>query len=289
MTTVDPGSGQPAPEPLTQDPRTPDTPTADTPTPEPLTREALAGRLDHIEALLSRGAHELDERTSTLRGDLAPAIGWARGGELRWPVSVVVLLVVVMQMALPAQYRLESRWLLAAGEVALLVAVTALNPHRIERPSLLVRTLGLTLLVLMSLANLDAVARLVYRLLTGTEGSDATALLLTGAAIWLVNVVIFALWYWEFDRGGPVTRATGTDPNFPDFLFAQMTTPEVAPPTWRPTFLDYLYLSFTNATAFSPTDTLPLARWAKLLMMLQSAVSLVTVALVIARAVNVLK
>ncbi len=274
MATVDPGPGDPGSEPLT---------------PEALTHEALTGRLDRIEALLSRGAHEIDERTATLRDDLAPAIGWARGGELRWPVSVVVLLVVVMQVALPAQYRLESRWLLAAIEVALLVAVTALNPHRIEEPSLLVRTLSLTLLVLMSLANLDAVSRLVYRLLTGTEGSDASALLLTGASIWLVNVVIFALWYWEFDRGGPVTRAAGKDPYLPDFLFAQMTTPEVASPTWRPIFVDYLYLSFTNATAFSPTDTLPLARWAKLLMMLQSAVSLVTVALVIARAVNVLK
>lgn len=256
---------------------------------EELRHEALTGRLDRIEALLQRGAHDLDERTAVLRGDLAPAVGWVRGGELRWPVSAVVLLVVVLQLALPADYRLADRWVLAGLEVVLLLAVTLLNPHRIEAPSKPVRVLSLTLLTVMSLANLDAVARLVHRLLSGTEGSDATALLVTGASIWLVNVVIFALWYWEFDRGGPVGRTGGGTEDRPDFLFAQMTTPEVAVPTWRSTFVDYLYLSFTNATAFSPTDTLPLARWAKLAMMAQAAVSLVTVALVIARAVNVLK
>lgn len=269
MDTVEPGSGGPGTE--------------------ASRHEALTGRLDRIETLLLRGEHEVDTRTARLRGELAPAVGWARGGELRWPVSLVVLLVVVLQLALPAEYRLADRWLVAAAEIGLLVAVTLLNPHRLDAPSQLVRALSLTLLVLMSLANLDAVIRLVYRLLSGTEGSDATALLVTGASIWLVNVVIFALWYWEFDQGGPVTRTDGGPGNLPDFLFAQMTTPEVAAPTWRSTFVDYLYLSFTNATAFSPTDTLPLARWAKLLMMLQSAVSLVTVALVIARAVNVLK
>lgn len=259
------------------------------PVPADLPHDLLTSRLERIEHLLERGAHGAEQRTEMLRGQLAPTVDWVRGGELRWPVNLVVLIVVGLQLTLPAPYRLEARWWLAAVEVALLVAITAIHPHRILKSSLLARSLSLTLLIMMSLANLDAVSRLVYRLLTGTEGSDATALLLTGAAIWLVNVVIFALWYWEFDRGGPVSRSGLEDPYLPDFLFAQMTTPAVAPPTWRPTFVDYLYLSFTNATAFSPTDTLPLARWAKLLMMLQSVVSLVTVALVIARAVNVLR
>jgi uncharacterized membrane protein len=250
---------------------------------------ALARRLESIEKLIGRGAQGLENRTAELRGDLAPAVAWARKGELRWPVSLVVLMVVALQLALPASYRLADRWLVATLELALLVAVTAITPGRIERPSKLVRFLGLVLLVVMSLANLDAMARLVHRLLNGTESANATALLLTGASIWLANVVIFALWYWEFDQGGPVARHHGDDPKYPDFLFAQMTTPEVAAPGWRPTFIDYLYLSFTNATAFSPTDTLPLVLWAKVLMMLQSGVSLVTVALVIARAVNVLK
>jgi uncharacterized membrane protein len=288
MAADDPGPGEAVAEQPAGAPQTPEAHQALGAT-QALSHEALTGRLDRIERLLERGAHQLDQRTAGLRADVAPAVGWVRGGELRWPISLVVLIVIALQIALPSEYRLAGRWPLAVVELVLVVAITAFNPHRIEERSLLVRTLSLTLLVLMSLANLDAVSRLVYRLLTGTEGSDATALLLTGAAIWLANVAIFALWYWEFDQGGPVSRDSTADPYLPDFLFAQMTTPEVAPPTWRSTFVDYLYLSFTNATAFSPTDTLPLARWAKMLMMLQSAVSLVTVALVIARAVNVLK
>lgn len=98
----------------------------------------------------------------------------------------------------------------------------------------------------------------------------------------------FALWYWELDRGGPLARAAARR-SYPDFLFPQMGLPAIAAPNWRPTFPDYFYLSFTNATAFSPTDTMPLCRWAKMLMLLQSSVALVTAALVIARAVNIFK
>ena len=113
-------------------------------------------------------------------------------------------------------------------------------------------------------------------------------LLASGAAIWLTNVIAFALWYWEFDRGGPVARAHGRTA-VPDFQFVQMQSPELAPPDWEPEFVDYLYLSFTNATAFSPTDVMPLSRWAKMVMLVQSAVSLVTVALIISRAVSLFK
>jgi uncharacterized membrane protein len=105
--------------------------------------------------------------------------------------------------------------------------------------------------------------------------------------VWATNVIAFALWYWEFDRGGPVHRAEGTSQH-PDLLFPQMAAPELASPDWEPWFVDYLYLSFTNAAAFSPTDVMPLARWAKLTMLLQSAVSLAVGVLVIARAVNIL-
>ena len=142
------------------------------------------------------------------------------------------------------------------------------------------------LTALLSLANGDSAVRLINSLLNG-HVDDARALLRWGGAIWLTNIVIFALWYWELDRGGPAARAAG-DRRFPDLLFTQMSTPEVAPPEWEPTFVDYAYLAFTNATAFSPTDVLPLTRWAKLLMMLQSAVSFSIVVLVIARAVNIL-
>jgi uncharacterized membrane protein len=113
-------------------------------------------------------------------------------------------------------------------------------------------------------------------------------LLLIGGAIWLTNVIVFGMWYWNLDRGGPAARAQALKP-YPDFLFPQMTVVDLSPPDWQPEFFDYLYLSFTNAAAFSPTDTMPLARWAKLAMMLQSIVSLGTVVLVIARAVNIFK
>jgi hypothetical protein len=115
----------------------------------------------------------------------------------------------------------------------------------------------------------------------------AAVLLGGGAAIFLTNVIAFGIWYWELDRGGPFARQAGKHP-YPDFLFPQMSDPGNARPDWRPTFVDYLYVSFTNVVAFSPTDTMPLARWAKGMMTIQSLVSMTTIALVIARAVNIL-
>jgi uncharacterized membrane protein len=162
------------------------------------------------------------------------------------------------------------------------------NPRRINRESRAIRLLGLTFAALLSLANTWSVAQLITGLVNGTEGKTAGPLLVTGGAIWLTNIIVFALWYWEFDRGGPVSRANG-DRMYPDFMFAQMTSPQLAPPDWEPAFSDYLYLSFTNAAAFSPTDVLPLSRWAKMGMTAQAIVSVVTVALVVARAVNILK
>jgi uncharacterized membrane protein len=110
----------------------------------------------------------------------------------------------------------------------------------------------------------------------------------TGAAIWLTNIIAFAVWYWQLDRGGPAARAHARR-TLPDFQFVQMQNPDLTHPDWEPQFVDYLYLSFTNATAFSPTDVMPLSRWAKLTMLGQSLISLATLALVIARAVNILK
>jgi uncharacterized membrane protein len=128
----------------------------------------------------------------------------------------------------------------------------------------------------------------VIGLVNGRLGDDPGPLLSTGAAIWLTNIIAFAVWYWQFDRGGPAARAHARR-TLPDFQFVQMQNPELAHPDWEPQFTDYLYLSCTNATAFSPTDVMPLTRWAKLTMLAQSLVSLTTVALVIARAVNILK
>jgi hypothetical protein len=183
-------------------------------------------------------------------------------------------------------------WILPAVQGALLIGLVAANPHRINRESRALRFVALLLAALLSLANAWSAGALVVDITRGTGPKAASALLVTGGAIWLTNVIVFALWYWEFDQGGPVARALATGRGYPDFLFANMTVqdvPGVVPKDWEPTFTDYLYLAFTNATAFSPTDTLPLSRWAKLAMTLQSAVSLITVALVVARAVNILQ
>jgi uncharacterized membrane protein len=170
----------------------------------------------------------------------------------------------------------------------LLGVLVAADPRRITATSRRLRLLGLALIATASLANGFSGLMLVVGLVRGTEGSDAGALLVTGGNIWLTNIVVFALWYWELDRGGPSARSQALRAK-PDFLFPEMTSPELADADWEPYFADYLYLAYTNATAFSPTDTLPFSRWSKLAMMLQSAISLSTGALVIARAVNILR
>ncbi len=209
-------------------------------------------------------------------------------GEARWPVSLAVLVAIGLQVLLPPRFSPHTRWLLPVLEVLLLFGLVVANPGRLERRSKALRVASMGLIVVISAANASAALRLIVGLIRGTEGESAGPLLVVGGAIWLTNVIVFALWYWELDRGGPVARALGDLPN-PDFVFPQMTSPELVSPDWEPTFVDYFYVSFTNAAAFSPTDTMPFSRWAKLTMMLQSAVSLATVALVIARAVNILK
>ena len=208
-------------------------------------------------------------------------------GERRWPVTLSVIAAIVLQFALPEQLALLPRYLLPGLEAALLIGLIIANPGRIERRSQAVRLASIVLIFLMTAANaLSAV--LLIRLIIDGKASQAVPLLASGAAIWATNVIAFALWYWEFDRGGPVHRAHGTF-QFTDLLFPQMVSPGVSAPEWEPQFVDYLYLSFTNATAFSPTDVLPLSRWAKLTMLVQSAVSLALGVLVIARAVNILR
>ena len=210
-------------------------------------------------------------------------------GELRWQVSVAVAVAVALQFLLPGRLvLLHPVWLLPVLESLLAVALVMANPRRINRESRVIRLASLFLAAILSLANAYSVARLVIGLVQGTAGENPGVLLATGGVIWLTNVIIFALWYWEFDRGGPVARANATHV-YPDFLFVQMTSPHLAPPGWEPAFGDYLYLSFTNAAAFSPTDVMPLSRWAKMGMTAQAAVSIVTVVLVVARAVNIFK
>lgn len=234
-------------------------------------------RLARIEGLLQSG-----ER------NVVPAWRRATQGEPRWAVTAVILVAIALQLMLPHRLVLQPYWALPVLEVVLLAGLIAGNPRRVEPRTRWLRVLGLVLMGVISVANGWAAVRLVAGLVHGTEGREAGPLLLTGGGIWLTNVIVFALWYWEWDRGGPMARVLGRH-QFADFLFVQMQSPETAPSDWEPGFLDYLYLSFTNSTAFSPTDVMPLSRWAKMLMMLQSSVSLVTVVLVVARAVNILQ
>ncbi len=184
---------------------------------------------------------------------------------------------------------MPPRYLLPALELLLLIGLTALNPGRIDRRDSRLRIASLVLIAAVSLANIVSATRLVGELVRAKPVVDSAArLMVNGGSIYLTNIIAFALWYWELDRGGPAARTHGVE-RYPDFLFPQMSSPDLAHPDWEPTFADYLYVSFTNATAFSPTDVMPLTRSAKAAMALQSAVALATVALVISRAINVLK
>lgn len=208
--------------------------------------------------------------------------------ENRLPVLLTVLVAIALQSSLPSRLTIPPRALLPGLELALLLVLTAFNPVRLNRESRLLQLGSIALAALVSLANAGSALLLADRLIGGNATEDAGTLLRVGGSIYLTNVIAFGLLYWEYDRGGPAARRQGQHPHG-DFLFAQMASPDCAAPDWEPRFIDYLYVSFTNATAFSPTDTLPLARWAKVLMTVQSIVALVTVALVVARAVNVLK
>jgi uncharacterized membrane protein len=208
--------------------------------------------------------------------------------EPRVQVTAAILVAIGLMLALPSRVANHPRWVLPSLAFLLVIGVFVAKSARVERRSRALRIASLSLIGVMSSANAASAARLIVDLSRAEGIRDPSELLLTGAAIWFTNVIVFALWYWEFDRGGPVERAAGARP-YPDFLFPQMTSPDLAPPEWEPGFVDYLYVSFTNATAFSPTDVMPMTRWAKLTMLTQSAISVITFALVIARAVNILK
>lgn len=217
------------------------------------------------------------------------AAPWRRvtQGESRWPAAVAVVAASGLQMVLPRWLSFGPHWLLPAAEIGLLCALVASGPGRLERRSAVLRTGGLVLAGVLSLANATSAALLVRDLTGSSPAQSAAGLLLAGGSIWAANVLIFALWYWELDRGGPADRCHAVR-MYPDFLFPQMQQPDLAPPDWKPFFTDYLYLSFTNAISFAASDIIPLTRWAKTMMMLQSAVSVAAIALVVARAVNII-
>jgi hypothetical protein len=236
-----------------------------------------------------RGEQAPESAVRRLEDEVLPA--WLRptAGENRLPVAAAILVAAILQYALPDRFTLiHPGWMLPALELVLLASLTVINPVRLTRHTPAGRYLSLLLVAVISVHNGVSAVLLDSKLISGNAGDQAGPLLASAAAIYLTNVIAFAIWYWEFDRGGPFERAAAKSP-YPDFLFPQMTQRHLARKDWEPQFGDYLYVSFTNATAISPTDTMPLTRWAKLLMALQSAIALSTTALVIARAVNILK
>jgi hypothetical protein len=208
-------------------------------------------------------------------------------GESRVPPLAAVVVAIALQVVVPNRLvaGLGPRWLIPALESALLMALIIANPHRVDREQSNLRLLSLAMILIITAVNTFALGELIRALLESTH-AGGRALVYAAVPIWITNVIAFGLWFWELDRGGVSARML-PDHRGPDFLFPQMSTPGSAP-GWSPKFMDYLYTSFTNATAFSPTDTMPLTPWAKFLMMVESLASLLTVALVLARAVNIL-
>ncbi len=214
---------------------------------------------------------------------------WGRkaSGEARWPAQLAVVVALLLYITLPAKLTFGPVWLIPALELALLLPLLITDPRTMLVVPSWRRMTAIALICVINLANIASLGLLVHELLGGKSPLMGSQLLKGAVQIWLTNIIVFALWYWELDRGGPDARMNA-EHSQPDFLFPQMVTPGSAPPGWAPKFVDYLFVSFTNASAFSPTDTMPLTAWAKMLFLVQASTSLLTVALVAARAVNIL-
>jgi uncharacterized membrane protein len=210
-------------------------------------------------------------------------------GEKRWPMGITLLVAIALPLLLPPKFSLGPRWVISVVEALLLVTLTIADPGRIDRRSAAVRAFSLVLVGVLVAAAAGITARLVVDLIRGGPETNSPAQLLwVGSIAWLYVIIAFSFLYWELDGGGPEARSRAK-PDFPDLAFPEHLNPKIARPGWRPEFFDYLYLAFTDATAFSPTDVMPMARWAKLAMAVQATACLVVLGLVIARAVNILK
>jgi uncharacterized membrane protein len=203
-----------------------------------------------------------------------------------WPAQATILAAIALQFALPERLTAGPSWLVPGLEAMLFFGMFLATPRELEHEHPRRRRLALGLTAFVSAANIYSLYALTH-LLLHSRVNNGRELIVSGMLIWLTNFLIFALWYWEMDRGGPGRRAAGRD-KAPDFLFPQMSDDRIEPAGWRPQFIDYLYVSLTNATAFSPTDTMPLSPAAKSTMGVQSLVSLVTIGLIVSRAVNIL-
>jgi hypothetical protein len=211
--------------------------------------------------------------------------------EPRWPialsVSAFIAITVTLRILEPTRESLGPTWLVPGIEIAMLVALIAADPARVLARAVWLRRLSILLVVSLVVVAVSSTAVLISDLIRGAEVAESAGPLLTsGALIWLGNCLVFGLLYWLLDSGGPLARYRN-ERDYPDFAFSQQMSPELAPPRWRPQFVDYFVLGLTTSTAFSPTDVMPMVLWAKLTMALQSLISLMVFGLVIARAVNV--
>jgi len=203
-----------------------------------------------------------------------------------WQAQLAVLAALLLYLALPGKLTLGPRWLLPSFEGVLLIGLAVSTPYRHHSQSPVHRRVSIGLIALVTIANFVALGLLVHLLLERNTAAGRDLIIAAGQ-IWLTNVAVFALWFWEIDRGGPHMRTT-PDPRILDFLFPQMGVPELPFGDWRPGFVDYLYVAFTNASAFSPTDAMPLTVRVKSLMLVEAMASFLTVGLIAARAVNIL-
>ena len=211
------------------------------------------------------------------------------GTEKPWPLVGALAVAIAVPLLLPARFSVGPSWIVPAVVALLLAAIVVADRARDDRRPVAVRVLSLALVVVLVAEAAGVTARLIIDLVEGgPETNSATDLLSVGFGVWLYTILAFAFLYWVLDGRGPDARLW-TPPEYPDLAFPEQLNPVVTVPGWRPQFFDYLYLGFTNATAFSPTDVMPLARWAKATMTLQAAGSLAILGLVIARAVNILQ
>ncbi len=205
-------------------------------------------------------------------------------------MAAAVLLAGALRLLSPSQLRIDdARPVALVVLAALMAALIAGDPGRIDRQATWLQVLTGVLIGVVTVANGGSSVRLVYAIIkTQPFTNDADILLVSGSVIWLTNIIAFGLWYWNLDRGGAAARALGTGSS-PAFVFPEMTNPELVRDGWYPSFVDYLHLSYSTSMAFSPTDVSAIKPWAKLMMMAEETISLVVGILVVARAVNILK
>jgi uncharacterized membrane protein len=267
----------------------------------------IAATMDAARALLAEADAAAERPPATAKAEASVRDWWAStgggaarrpvsgivaagtGAEKRWPMAVTLVLAMAVPLVLPARFSIGPSWAVPAVEVLLLVAIIAIDRGRIDRRSAAARVLSLVLVAVLVADAAGVTARLIADLIQGgPETNSAADLLKTGFLVWLYTIITFAFVYWTLDGGGPESRFLAPL-EFPNLAFPPQLNPGTARPGWRPEFFDYLYLGFTNATAFSPTDVMPLARWGKLAMTVQAVCSLMILGLVIARAANILK